>query len=224
MRDHEPNGDAPVPSAAVFAQVEAAWSELRQHAGTVPLRRDLDLTRVGEALPHAFLMSRVAPGVARLRVAGREVTALLGMDPRGMPLSVFFSGAARAPLATHLARLFDDPSILDLPLRNPGRFGLGSRAGRLLLLPLRGDDGAVIHAVGVLAVSGRTRPGRLSLEIAPGPMRLETVTLTGPTRRRGDRPGIPAARLRRAPSRPGLAEPGLAEAERPFLRLVVDND
>ena len=186
MRDHEPQRDASVPSSAVFGQVEAAWSGLRAGTGTVPLRRDLDLTRLGDALPHAFLMSRVAPGVARLRVAGRAVTTLLGMDPRGMPLSVFFSGAARAPLAAHVARLFDEPAILDLPLRNPGRFGLSSRAGRLLLLPLGSDDGAVIHAVGVLAVAGRPRPGRLSLEIVPGPMRIEPVTQAGPPRRRGD--------------------------------------
>lgn len=220
MGDHDREGEtvAPAePDAAVFSRVEAAWSDLRGETGAIPRRRDLDLTGIGEALPHAFLMARVAPGIARLRVAGQAVTGLLGMDPRGMPLSVFFSAAAREPLAGHVASLFDGPSLVDLPLRSPGRLGLTRKAGRLLLLPLLGDDGHVSQAVGVLGLSARPRPGRLSLEIASGPLRCERCD-TAARRRRTD---APESQL---PWRTTPPRPGLAEAQRPFLRLVVDND
>lgn len=221
MRDGDSQGETVVPAepgAAVFARIEAAWSDLRATSGAIPRRRDLDLTRIGEVLPHTFLMARVAPGVARLRVAGQAVSGLLGMDPRGMPLSVFFSAAARTPLAGHVAALFDGPSLVDLPLRSPGRLGLARRPGRLLLLPLMGDDGQVSQAVGVLAVSGRAKPGRVSLEIAPRPLRCETLGAIR-TRRRSDAPEDHMPVMQAASPRPGMAE-----APRPFLRLVVDND
>jgi hypothetical protein len=139
------------------------------------------------------------------------------MDPRGMPLSVFFSAAARAPLAVHVATLFDGPALMDLPLSGRGRLGFSRRPGRMLLLPLLGDDGGVSHAVGVIDVAARPRAGRPCLEIGPGAIRCESLVAPLPLPRTDSLPDT--SRMRRAPPRPGLAE-----ARHPFLRLVIDND
>lgn len=70
--------------------LEAHWRAVRG-GRALPARSDLDPAALDAVLPWAFVAERVAPGVARLRVAGRKLTELLGMEARGMPLCAFFS-------------------------------------------------------------------------------------------------------------------------------------
>jgi hypothetical protein len=151
------DGDFVVTNPTALVDLEAYWRGLAP-AGRVPRRSDLDPARMGDVIEDALIVERVAPGVARIRVAGQRIAALAATEPRGMPLSVLFTPQARSRLATQLEVAFRMPSVVELPLtaaRAPGRPAL---SGRLLLLPLCDDTGIVSRCLCALVADGR--PGR----------------------------------------------------------------
>lgn len=199
------------PRLSPLRQAEGYWNALRAGAA-VPRRSQLDPRGLENVLEFAFVLERVAPQVARFRLAGQHLAGLAGMDVRGMPLSCFFTPGARAPLGAVLEHVFDAPAVAELALRPEARrTGAGPEA-RMLLLPLDGGWGEVNRALGVLvadAVPGR-RPVRFDL----GPAELRPVNGRGA----GGEAEAPAAR-----------HAGLAESAAPYrgparLRLVPPRD
>ena len=89
---------------------------------TIPARDNIDPSAIGSALPWTFVLQRVAPSVARMRVAGQQLHDILRMDPRGMPVSAFFGPNDRSTLAVHLEMAFSDPALVALPLCAPSTF------------------------------------------------------------------------------------------------------
>lgn len=185
--------------------VEGCWQRLRRD-GQIPARSDLDPREIEDALSHAFIAERVAPGHARLRIAGTHLSDLMGMEVRGMPFSALFEPDSRALLKARLEDVFARPAILRLDLRAPAGFRRGALAGRAVLLPMRNDMGDVTRLLGCLDCAGpvgRT-PRRLLIEGA----KVEPL----------DIPGTPASRDEAAPeaSRPVQQPAGLAEDAAPF--------
>lgn len=84
--------------------VEHYWHELATARGEVPLRSEIDPRSIENALEYAFLAERIAPGLAKLRVAGAHLNDLMGMETAGMPLSTLFTPAARETLAGAVGR------------------------------------------------------------------------------------------------------------------------
>lgn len=219
----------------VLERVEAYWHSLRGDR-LVPLRGDLDPGRIDGALPHAFILERVGPGAARMRVAGQALSRRLGADARGVPLSAFFSAAARPRVREALDRMFDDPAIVELPLLcGRGAFRQPLK-GRLLILPLLGPEGICTRALGALAIEGPEARSPRQFDLDPGGRhRCEAV----PPPRRGLRqiaamhaaPALAPVREPRPDALTGLralpsATPLPAvptRAGRPHLRLVVSN-
>jgi hypothetical protein len=160
MKDDAGNrteGDFVVTNPTALVELETYWRGLAP-AGRVPRRCDLDPAAMGDVIEDALIVERVAPGVARIRVAGQRIAALTAAEPRGMPLSVLFAPEARGGVATQLEVAFRTPSVVELPLtaaRAPGRPAL---SGRLLLLPLCDDSGTVSRCLCALVADGR--PGR----------------------------------------------------------------
>ncbi|WP_159458411.1 PAS domain-containing protein [Roseisalinus antarcticus] len=231
-----PGEDRPAHIPAL-RQMERYWNELRG-GHRLPQRRDVDPARLEDSLPHAFLMQRVAPNVGRLRVAGQQLTKVLGMDPRGMPLTAFFGVEARKVLSEQLRAVFDGPTIVEIPVASRRGLGRPRLSGRLLLLPLIGDDGMVSACLGALMVDGTIGSAPRRFDIAPGVIRAERVrspssadlreTLLAQieeTGREGAEAPRPAPALSGAPrvrpERPARAP--AVERRRPYLRLVVDN-
>lgn len=195
---------------SVLAELEDHWRELTARSPLVPRRSDLDAARMAGALPHAFILERAAPGVARFRIAGQSVTALLGTEARGLPLSVLFTPASRPALQARLDRCFDGPALVDLPVQASQGSLRQPLQGRLLLLPLLDDQGRVARALGGLLMDGFVRRSQPRFELSDMAPRVETVA--------------PAAAWRAVAHGPAaLGMPGLGEAERPYLRLVVSN-
>ncbi|WP_210529850.1 PAS domain-containing protein [Rubellimicrobium arenae] len=191
-----------------MAQLEAYWRGLAGPDG-VPYRRDLDATRIEPALPHAFVLERVAAGIARFRTGGQLIQSHLGFDLKGMPVSLLFSAEGRKTFHTWLDRCFDGPALVDLPVATR-RFGFRSAAsGRFLLLPLRDQQGHVTRAVGGLFLDHSAQLGKVRFDLPDdAPLRCEILRpATGP---------VYAVAGDRRPK-------GLAEAQKPYLRLVVSN-
>lgn len=199
---------------SMLADLEAYWHDLRG-ARALPARTEVNPAAIDAVLPHAFVAERVAPRVARLRVAGQAVSALLGMEARGMPLCTLFAPESQEMVGDLLARVFDDPAIVEAPLSAARGLGRPRLSGRLLLLPLTDAQGTVNRVIGAILCDGSIgrAPRRLTIPEG-GALRIAPVGLPAPLR-------APAPRLAAAAG--GATVQGGPRSARPALRLVVDN-
>ena len=204
---------------AILTALETYWSTLRG-ARRLPVRTEVDPGRIDAALPHAMILERVAPGIARLRVAGASIVAHAGMEARGLPVSALFGGASRDGLAGLLEQVFATPALLDLPVSIGRRLWRGKLHGRLLVLPLLGRGGEVDRALAALVMQADLPGGGRLLEIErDGALRLTPISepiLGGAT--------VPAqCRLKVAAQGGAPLTSADRTTGRPALRLVVSN-
>lgn len=148
--------------SAALDDFVAYWQRMRRGAD-VPRRSDIDPRGIEPLLANAFVAERIAPGLARLRIAGSHLTDLMGMEVRGMPLSAFITPPHRDALSHHLVQLFDQPAMLRLSLASPDAPHL---TGEMLILPLRSDLGDISRALGCLVTDGHVRRGPRRLGIS----------------------------------------------------------
>ncbi|PWG15712.1 PAS domain-containing protein [Salibaculum griseiflavum] len=194
------DSDFTVTNPTALVDLQAYWHSLAPD-GRIPRRSDLDPACLGELIEDAMIVERVAPGVARMRVAGQRIAALVGAEPRGMPLSVLFEAADRGRLATQVEIAFKMPSIVELPLEGVRGLGRPALSARLLLLPMRDEFDRVSRCLGAMVADGRVgRAPRQFKLCAEDRIRHEPLHLDPPE-------------TARAPFAKG----------RPALRLVVDN-
>ena len=92
-----------------LAQVEAYWEALR---GTrlMPSRAEIDPRGIEQALEYSFIVERIAPGIARMRIAGSHLSDLMGMEVRGMPLTSFITPGSRRQVSDTLEEVFETPA------------------------------------------------------------------------------------------------------------------
>ncbi len=190
--------------------LRAYWEALRGDA-LIPRRAQVDPRGIEQALGISFLAERVAPEVARFRVAGMRINSLMGMEVRGMPLSALFQPEARTSLGRALRRVFDGPAIVELSLRGAPGLTQPRLDGRMVILPLRADDGSVSRALGGLALSGR---------IGTTPRRLEITGLQITPLGAAEAQAVPGLAEAPAPFTPQTHTPD----GRPRLRLIRNDD
>lgn len=160
FRGTDGNGEA----ARGIAELRGYWEALRE-GGNLPSRDRIDPRGIAGVLERAFLIERIAPGLARLRLAGMALTEMMGMEVRGMPLSALFLPEARMRLAAALEPVFAGPAILEAQIDGESGWGRPAFSVRMLVLPLRGSDGAVDVAIGAMCLPRETgrAPRRLGL-------------------------------------------------------------
>lgn len=192
----------------VCAELRGYWEGLRV-GQAVPARSEVDPRGIERALAYAFILERVAPGVARFRLAGTHLSDLLGMEVRTMPLSAFFTAGARQRVMAATEAVFQGPAIVDLALNSAPDHGRPALPARLLLLPLRSDFGDVSRALGCLVTEG---------QIGRAPRRFDLSHVDIQTIPGGD-PGASAGGGARTPVAPALsaAAPGCGEKPAPYL-------
>lgn len=189
------------------------WSAMRKD-GDVPRRSDIDPRGIEPLLAEAFVAERIAPGLARLRIAGNHLTDLMGMEVRGMPLSSFLLPADRDRLADLLVDLFDAPATVDLRLAAEAGRGQAPLAARMVLMPLRSDLGDISRCLGCLVTDGPL--GRAPRRFAITSSKVSVVTL-----RQDGLSGTGFTTPKAPASRPDAQPP--SRSERPYLRLVKSN-
>ncbi len=208
--EHNPQrrrSDLPGFGNETLESLESYWQTLR-HAQKVPSRNDIEPSQIDDALPHAFILQRVAPGVARMRVAGQRLHDLLKMDARGMPVSTFFMPEARDEIARLIEAAFREPAIISIPLDAPATMLRGQVTGTMLLLPLRDAQGATTRILGALVTEG---------EIGHRPRRFK---ITEGARLRRETLGLQLAGVQTLIPADPVEKP---DTTRPALRLVVNN-
>ncbi len=209
--DYQPEkGFAPI------AQVEAYWEALR--AGRLlPKRSEVDPRGLETSLENAFILERIAPGIARIRIAGSHLGALMGMEVRGMPLTALLTPDARAILSEKIEEVCQMPAVCTLRLSADDSAGRPALEARMLLLPLKSDLGDVSRVLGCWVTQG---------EVGLAPRRFEVIThqmqplLTGTPLRPFLPPPAPAPRPK-APAGQAAPQTGVT---RGHLRLVSSND
>lgn len=180
MSDHRPhNGYVPL------SLIEAYWDALR--AGReMPKRAEIDPRGIESALEYAFILERVAPGVARMRIAGSHLHDIMGMEARGMPLTAFFEQDARTRMAGLLEEVFQTPATAEVQMHSRGSLGQPALNARMLLLPLKSDLGDVSRILGCLVAIG---------ELGSVPRRFEvcdtTIRRVGPASEAALAPKLP---------------------------------
>ncbi len=211
----------------LIKEVEAYWQALRGER-VVPLRSDIDPRGIERALEYAFVIERIAPGMARFRLAGMHLNDLMGMEVRGMPLTSFFTPDCRKRIGEALEQLFEGPQTVEVLMSAETGIGKPPLEAKLLLLPLKSDLGDISRALGCLVSIG---------QIGRTPRRFNVVE----SRITALRPPAEEARSPEAADPPVVTRgdvPGFAEAQagfdypeeeevltrrRPNLRLVSDN-
>ncbi|NDW52204.1 PAS domain-containing protein [Aliiroseovarius sp. PrR006] len=148
-----------------IAQVKAYWHGLR-NGRLCPTRQEVDPRGMAGALHEAFILEKIAPGLARIRLAGQHLNDVLNMEVRGMPISVFFEADARNELHRALEALFDMPAQITLYLAAAGGAFRKPVEAQMVMLPLRDEDGQVTRVLGALQVDGalKSGPHRFSIQ------------------------------------------------------------
>lgn len=136
-----------------IAEVEGYWHALRGRRA-VPRRSEVDPRGIERALERTFILEQMAPGVGRLRIAGSHLTDLMGMEVRGMPLTALFCPTARDALSVCLDQLCRTPSTMILSLVSEQAMGKPKLTARMLLLPLRNEEGVINRVLGCMDSNG----------------------------------------------------------------------
>ena len=162
-------------SLSPLRQIEAYWTALREDGG-IPLRSQIDPRGMSATLEYTFILERIAPGMARFRIAGQHLCGLAGMEVRGMPLTAFFTPVARPEISATLEHVFDTPSVAELDLRGEvARTGAPSVSARMLMMPLRSDFGRVDRILGALMSTDGRRPARTPVRFEIDTMQLRPI-------------------------------------------------
>jgi hypothetical protein len=195
----------PGADCAILRSLELYWQSLR-HARHIPARNDIAPHMIDAALPHAFILQRVAPRVARMRVAGQAIHDLLQMDARGMPVSVLFASDSRDRLRDLVETAFTEPAIIAASLCSAGHKFRPALPATILMLPMRDERGEISRVLGALVCDGISdnRPRRFDL-VPDRIVRIESLAIN------------------LASSQSVAAQRQRPDAERPALRLVIDN-
>ena len=206
---------------AALSLVEAYWDALR--AGReMPKRAEIDPRGIESALEHAFILERVAPGVARMRIAGTHLNDVMGMDARGMPLTSFFDQEARVRVAGLLEEVFQTPGTAEIAMHTPARAGQPAMDARMILLPLKSDLGDVSRILGCFVCPDFTATAPHRFQIRTVDMRRLNAgggSMPLPDRSFGfSETPMPYERQRNAAAPSAQAE--AATGRPPYLRLV----
>ena len=211
--------DVLMTNPTALQELESYWASLPRTRG-VPRRKDVDPVAMSGLLEDSFILERVAPGVARIRVAGRNIGRLIGVEPRGLPITAAFLPQSRAAMGQHLEAAFTSPGLVELTLEAPRAIGQPRLQGKILMLPLRDDHGRISRLLGVLVMSGvRGLGGRRFVIADTTPARFEPIVGLHAVPKKANLHSVPftAQRPSLAPARNKKAE------DKPALRLVVSN-
>ncbi len=201
----------------VLNEVLGYWEALR--AGrVVPSRADVDPRGIERALEYAFVLERIAPSIARFRLAGMHLVDLMGMEVRGMPVTSFFTPRARQRVSEALEAAFQGPSVVELVLEAEAGIGKPPMTARMLILPMKSDLGDVSRALGCLIAEGET--GRTPRRFEVQDVIITKAVAGRPMGTEAERRATPVAEVTMTPMAPTAAAaeriPGFAEAKAGF--------
>lgn len=195
-----------------IAEVDAYWSALC--AGrSMPSRSEIDPRGIEGALSHTFLLERIAPGIARLRLAGHHLNDLIGMEVRGMPLTTFFAPHHRKTVETLIETVCTGPNKAELHLSAERGIGKPAIEARMKLWPLADAQGYATRLLGALSFQGQIGRAPRCFMVASSRACPLVGSETHPQVRGFAEPGHPF-------ELPERRQEAASAPSRPYLRLV----
>ncbi|CUH62827.1 PAS domain protein [Thalassovita gelatinovora] len=192
-----------------LAELDAYWTALK---GTrkMPARSEINPRGIDGALSHTFILERIAPGTARIRLAGQRLKDLIGMELRAMPLTALISLSDRARMEDLIDQVCTSPGIGNITLHAEHGAGRPSIEARMKLWPLSDAQGRPKRILGGLSFRG---------VIGQAPRRFMVVTSS--LRPIGGL-GAPESSEFAEPATPFIAAPRSDQGSGrvPYLRLV----
>ncbi|WP_050927688.1 PAS domain-containing protein [Aestuariivita boseongensis] len=164
--------------------VEGYWSALRT-GNDLPKRSQINPRGLVDVLEHVFILERIAPGVARFRIAGSDWTQLAGMEVRGMPISSFFRSTGRQDMTSAVEACLDTPAIIEADLKARSLQRAPDVPGRMVLLPMLCDMGRVSRILGAIKMAGPLASDAYRMELGETsikPVFQSTYTAPAPNR------------------------------------------
>lgn len=212
---------APARTEAHFpsiSRVDAYWEALR-NGRLMPARGDVDPRGIADMLEFAFVLEKIAPGVARMRLAGMHLNDLMAMEVRGMPITAMFLPEARRALQTVLESVLESPAKAQLTLESDSGLTRPKLEAQMVLLPLKDEYGRPTRVLGALQAKGK---------IGRGPRRFRIISLSvepllGDTDQHYPMPEMQERRTNQVAETPSTFE-GQSDEVSGFLRLVHDAD
>ncbi len=166
------------------------WTSLRD-GKKLPKQSQLSPNGLKSALSYVFMLERIAPGIARIRVAGAHMNDLMGMEVKAMPITAFAAPGERSSFLPLVDAVFEDPAIVELDLVAT-RAGYTPKEAEMLLMPIEDEHGRISRALGCLVARGPIvfSPYRFRIQS----QRVMALTATTPLIDRRRRDTTPAAR------------------------------
>jgi hypothetical protein len=161
-------------------EIERYWLQLRG-SFLLPQSGNLKAEDLKPYLSNIFIADKIAPGLVQIKTAGPGISASLGMDPRGMPLSALFWAQARGPLASAVHATLDTPEVTRLSLHAATNPLMPAIAAKMLLLPLLNNQPEPNRIFGVLTCSCSKTNDRPRFEITKTQSYPLDLTLNTPT-------------------------------------------
>lgn len=167
-------------------EIESYWTRLRDAAGDLPGRGQIEPRGFARALSNAFIAEATTARHLRLRLAGQHLQDLMGMDMRGMPVSALVLPESRPRLEEEISGLLADMSRpVRLQMISPRGYGRQALFAGMVLLPLAREEGMPPRVLGGIASVGTVgwSPRRFQIigtgirEEAPVPERATAPTL-----------------------------------------------
>ena len=212
---------------SAVAQVEAYWEALRGMR-MMPKRSEIDPRGIESALEHTFVLERIAPGMARLRIAGSHLSDLMGMEVRGMPLTDFVTPAGRTQMSDALEEVFQRPAVCEIRLTAETGRDKPIMDARMILLPLKSDLGDVSRILGCFVARGDIGRSPRRFDVIGVKTRAITSQANAPEPLPATKPASPAKPSKTKAE--GFAEPKAQfeaaprKSAVPYLRLVKNED
>ncbi|WP_299281863.1 PAS domain-containing protein [uncultured Tateyamaria sp.] len=210
---------------SAISQVEAYWEGLRG-ARLMPKRSEIDPRGIETALEYTFVLERIAPGMARIRIAGSHLSDLMGMEVRGMPLTSLITPPCRRQINDVIEDVCQRPAVCELRMNAETSATKPHLDARMLLLPLKSDLGDVSRVLGCMIAQG---------EVGHTPRRFDVVgakirPISAPSTVPAPPKSAPQTAQQRAGYVDGLAESAAAfkshtpRPDVPYLRVVKNDD
>ncbi|MEO1137877.1 MAG: PAS domain-containing protein [Pseudomonadota bacterium] len=197
-----------------LAQFVAYWTSMRR-GNDVPLRTEIDPRGIEALLGNAFIAEKIAPGLARLRIAGAHLADVMGMEVRGMPLSALIEPEDRQQLADAIVELFEGPAQIRIELASPGGIRRAPMTATLLILPLRSDLGDISRALGCFVSNGSIGATPRRFRVVSS--QVERIDLTAEKKAKGFAEAQAPLAAKKPDAQP---QPPRSASERSYLRLV----
>ncbi|MGH1368925.1 MAG: PAS domain-containing protein [Maritimibacter sp.] len=147
-------------------RVEGYWEGLR-NGRLMPARSEVDPRGISGELEFAFILEKVAPGLARIRLGGMHLNDLMSMEVRGMPITAMFLPESRRQMQQILESVLESPAIVRLTLESDSGLTRPKLDAQMILMPLKDEEGRPTRILGAIQAKGT---------IGRGPRRFNIVT------------------------------------------------